>query len=57
MPQENVLFVIVDDQRADTIGALGNDEIRTPALDRLCRERPSNHTPACRSVPLPEPRF
>jgi arylsulfatase A-like enzyme len=27
-----------DDQRADTIHALGNRSIRTPNLDRLCRE-------------------
>lgn len=34
----NVLFVIVDDQRIDTVGALGNPHIRTPTLDRLVRE-------------------
>lgn len=31
----NVLFIFADDQRADTIGALGNPVIRTPNLDRL----------------------
>jgi arylsulfatase A-like enzyme len=31
----NVLFLISDDQRADTIAALGNDRIRTPHLDTL----------------------
>jgi arylsulfatase A-like enzyme len=31
----NVLFILTDDQRFDTIHALGNDEIRTPNLDRL----------------------
>jgi len=31
----NVLFLFADDQRADTIGALGNPNIRTPNLDRL----------------------
>jgi len=31
----NVLFLFSDDQRADTIGALGNAAIRTPALDAL----------------------
>jgi arylsulfatase A-like enzyme len=31
----NVLFLFTDDQRADTIGALGNPIIRTPSLDRL----------------------
>ena len=31
----NVLFVFTDDQRFDTIRALGNPEIETPTLDRL----------------------
>jgi arylsulfatase A-like enzyme len=34
----NVLFLLTDDQRADTIAALGNDHIHTPNLDRLVRE-------------------
>jgi arylsulfatase A-like enzyme len=34
----NVLFLFSDDQRADTIAALGNTLIRTPNLDRLVRE-------------------
>lgn len=34
----NVLFLLADDQRPDTIHALGNDHIRTPHLDRLVRE-------------------
>jgi arylsulfatase A-like enzyme len=34
----NVLFLFADDQRADTIAALGNTNILTPNLDRLCRE-------------------
>jgi arylsulfatase A-like enzyme len=34
----NVLFLFSDDQRADTIAALGNQHIRTPNLDRLVRE-------------------
>ncbi len=33
----NILFLFTDDQRFDTIRALGNPEIRTPALDRLAR--------------------
>ncbi len=33
----NVLFLFTDDQRADTIGALGNPVIRTPNLDSLVR--------------------
>jgi len=31
----NVLFVIADDQRSDTIAALGNQHISTPTLDTL----------------------
>jgi arylsulfatase A-like enzyme len=31
----NILFVLTDDQRWDTIHALGNPEIQTPNLDRL----------------------
>ncbi len=31
----NVVFILSDDQRWDTIGALGNKEVRTPNLDKL----------------------
>ncbi len=31
----NILFVFTDDQRWDTVGALGNPEIRTPNVDGL----------------------
>jgi arylsulfatase A-like enzyme len=34
----NILFLLADDQRADTIAALGNKHIETPNLDRLVRE-------------------
>jgi arylsulfatase A-like enzyme len=34
----NILFFFTDDQRWDTIGALGNPEIHTPNLDRLVAE-------------------
>ncbi len=34
----NILFLLADDQRADTIAALGNTHIATPNLDRLVRE-------------------
>lgn len=37
-PQKpNVLFLFADDQRADTIAALGNSQIQTPNLDRLVK--------------------
>src|SRR6478609_172993 len=31
----NVIFLFADDQRADTIAALGNPHIKTPNLDQL----------------------
>ncbi|MDG2104224.1 MAG: sulfatase-like hydrolase/transferase [Pirellulaceae bacterium] len=31
----NILFIFTDDQRADTIGALGNELILTPNIDKL----------------------
>ena len=34
----NILLLFTDMQRADTIGALGNPVIKTPALDRLVAE-------------------
>ncbi|MFP4029232.1 MAG: sulfatase-like hydrolase/transferase [Candidatus Brocadiia bacterium] len=34
----NILFILTDDQRFDTIHALGNDEISTPNLDALADE-------------------
>jgi arylsulfatase A-like enzyme len=34
----NLLVVTLDTTRADRIGCYGNDEIRTPAVDRLARE-------------------
>ncbi len=33
----NILFLFTDDQRFDTIRALGNDQIHTPNLDYLVR--------------------
>ncbi len=36
--KKNVLFIVTDDQRYDTIHALGNKDIITPHLDRLVRE-------------------
>lgn len=34
----NVLLLLTDDQRFDTIGALGNPAIQTPNLDRLSKQ-------------------
>lgn len=33
----NILLFLTDDQRFDTLGALGNDVIKTPNMDRLIR--------------------
>jgi choline-sulfatase len=37
MPQPNILFIMTDQQRFDTIASLGNEQIYTPNLDRLVR--------------------
>lgn len=37
-PRPNILFIFTDQQRSDTIAALGNTAIKTPNLDRLVRE-------------------
>jgi arylsulfatase A-like enzyme len=37
-PKPNILFLFSDDQRADSIAALGNRYIKTPNLDRLVRD-------------------
>ncbi len=34
----NILHIFTDQQRFDTIAALGNPIIRTPSLDRICNE-------------------
>jgi arylsulfatase A-like enzyme len=36
--QSNILLLFTDQQRFDTIAALGNPIIKTPAMDRLVRE-------------------
>ena len=38
MTAPNLLWICSDQQRWDTIGALGNPHVRTPHLDRLCKE-------------------
>ena len=36
MNPPNILWICTDQQRLDTIGALGHPHVRTPHLDRLC---------------------
>ena len=38
MTKRNVLLIVVDQWRADCLPALGTPHLRTPNLDRLCRE-------------------
>jgi len=38
MDKPNILFIVTDDQRYNTIHALGNDEILTPNLDSLVKD-------------------
>lgn len=38
MKKPNVLIFFTDDQRFDTIGAMGNNEIKTPNLDKFAHE-------------------
>ncbi|MFG0333408.1 MAG: sulfatase-like hydrolase/transferase [Maioricimonas sp. JB049] len=47
----NVLFLLTDDQRPDTIHALGNELIETPHLDRLVREG-TTFTRAIVAIPI-----
>lgn len=54
MRRPNILHIFTDQQRFDTIHALGNPLIQTPHLDRLCREGTaftSACTPAAECVP------
>ena len=45
--QPNILFLLSDDQRPDTIGALGNPLIQTPNLDKLVRQGTSFSRATC----------
>jgi arylsulfatase A-like enzyme len=51
-PRPNIVFLLTDDQRWDSIGAAGNPIVRTPNLDRLARrgvlfENNFDTTPVC----------
>src|SRR4051812_18644677 len=50
----NVLLIVADDQRSDTIAALGNPHIQTPYLDALVR-RGTSFTRATCAHPLCHP--
>jgi len=56
--QPNILWYCTDQQRFDTIGALGNRFVRTPVIDQLVSEGPPLliHTVKAPSV-LPAGKF
>src|SRR5437764_1293156 len=37
-PRPNIVFILSDDQRYDSLGAAGNHEIKTPNLDGLAKD-------------------
>ena len=45
----NILWICTDQQRADTIAALGNPHIRTPVLDSLVRDGVALRNAYCQS--------
>ena len=49
----NVLFLLTDDQRPDTIAALGNTAIRTPHLDQLVQRGFVFHNAYCMGSTMP----
>lgn len=49
MTQPNILWYCTDQQRFDTIGALGNQYVKTPTLDRLCSQGVAFTTAYCQS--------
>jgi arylsulfatase A-like enzyme len=49
----NILFFLTDDQRADTIHALGNEVIQTPNLDRLANSGLSFDAAYCMGSTMP----
>jgi len=49
----NVLFLFTDDQRPDTVAALGNPQIQTPNLDRLVRTGLVFHNSYCMGSTMP----
>ena len=50
MPK-NILFIIIDQLRADSIGAAGNRVVKTPNLDRLAAEGVSFKNCYCQTAP------
>ena len=51
MPAKNILLIVVDQWRADCVPYLGCQHLRTPNLDRLCREGVSFRNHVTTAVP------
>lgn len=49
MTRPNILWICTDQQRYDTIGALGNDRVSTPNIDRLAQEGVAFERAYCQS--------
>lgn len=58
MAPRNVLFLMTDQHRVDTLGCYGNPLVDTPALDALAAEgtRFDRFYTRTRSAPRPAPR-
>lgn len=52
-PPPNVLFLLTDDQRTDTIAALGNPGMKTPHLDQLVQRGFIFHNAYCMGSTMP----
>ena len=50
MERPNILWICTDQQRYDTVACLGNPAIRTPNLDRLCKEGTAFTNAYCQST-------
>src|SRR5262245_52512303 len=37
-PRPNILFILLDDLRADTVGYAGHPQVKTPQIDRIANE-------------------
>ena len=60
--KKNVLFVLTDDQRFNTIHTLGNPDVITPTMDWLVENGTAftqAHIPCgtCGAVCMPQPRY
>ena len=57
MDRPNILWYCTDQQRFDTIGALGNEFVKTPAIDGLVEEGVAFTTVSYTHLTLPTKRI